>query len=141
VQTEESRGKSEPRQSVNLVIAVPADFTVAQLLGKVEQEHALLQQRLTGEHTGKLKCRTIFIKEVFEVCDHRALVSDVFTDYMEVTINADKKISPPQLMTDKKEVTLQPNPAPAQIKKFVEPSTMHDFKRQLEANTSGSQLT
>lgn len=69
------------------------------------------------------------MKEVFEVCDHRSLVSDVLTDYMEVTVLADKKTSPSPQQPNKKEPPQLTNPAPAQIKKFVEPSTMHDFKR------------
>jgi len=87
-------GASELKLSANLVVAVPGDSTVTQLLSKVEQEYALQQHRLTREHPVRLKCQSIYIKEVFEVCDHRSLVADVLTDYIEVTIFAERTTSP-----------------------------------------------
>lgn len=59
--------------TANLVVAVPGNATVAQLLVKVEQAYAMQQMRfaLGSADKHKVTCLTISIKEVFEICDHR----------------------------------------------------------------------
>jgi hypothetical protein len=80
-----------------------------------------------------VQCRSVFIKEVFEICDHRSLVRDVLSDFMEVTIVAVNSAT----KTETEKVT-KPEKVAAQppVKKFVEPITMSDFKKQLEAGGS-----
>lgn len=38
----------------------------------------------------KIRCRSIFLKEVFEICNHKSLVKEFLTDYIEVLIIGEK---------------------------------------------------
>jgi len=46
------------------------------------------ESSLQSKH--KIRCRSIYLKDVFEICNHKSLINDVLTDYMEVLIVADK---------------------------------------------------
>jgi hypothetical protein len=71
---------------------VPGDTQIKQLLTKIEHEYSVQQMRNASSSPvkNKLNCRSISIKEVFEICDHSELVANVLTDYMEVVVTADK---------------------------------------------------
>lgn len=100
----------------------------------------------------RIVCKSIAIREVFEICDHATRVGDILTDYMEVAIQATKATQDVQVAQEKrdpepsqreqkeqiKELKVE-NPeksgkpiskdvAPTLVKKFVEPSTMKAFK-------------
>ena len=84
------------------------------------------ESSLQSKH--KIRCRSIYLKDVFEICNHKSLINDVLTDYMEVLIVADKMQQQVDVDTEQKKPVAPQN----SMKKFVEPSTMQDFKKQLE---------
>jgi len=86
-----------------LVVAVPEEASIKQLFAKVEHEYSVQQTRVAQENTPKpkVRCLSIFLREVFEICDHRTPVKNLLTDYMEVSITA--KFEPAAAKTEKPE--------------------------------------
>jgi hypothetical protein len=76
------------------------------------------------------------VRDLFEVVDHRQLVGDCFSDFMEVTIKAFLKLKDEPII----EATLPITAAPSQIKpasgkKFTsEPTSMKDVIKSIKQN-------
>ena len=91
--------------------------------------------RLTHSSAHKyIRAKKIFVRDLFEVVDHRQLVGDCFSDFMEITIKAFLKLKeevPNETITAQPAATTQLRPASG--KKFTsEPTSMKDVIKSMK---------
>ncbi len=73
----------------NLMLPVPLATSVSAVLARCNQDYA----RLTNSSQHKyIRAKKIFVRDLFEIVDHRQLVRDCFQDFMEVTVKAVLKL-------------------------------------------------
>lgn len=117
---------AQPVETLSLMLPVPSSMPVSQLLGRCNQHYASLAR------PQPIHASSIFVKDVFEVVDHRQLVCECFSDFMEITVKAmlKPKVSAPGLVVAAlTPVSLKQLPPG---KKFTrEPSTMADLIKTL----------
>jgi len=76
------------------VVALADSLPISKLMAKVEGEFVQQRMRAARETTApskhKIRCRSIFLQEHFEILNHKSLVREFFTDFMEVSVVAQK---------------------------------------------------
>lgn len=93
--------------------------------------------RLTHSNAHKyIRAKKIFVRDLFEVVDHRQLVGDCFSDFMEVTIKAFLKLKDEPIIEAVLPVAAtQSQLRPASGKKFTsEPTSMKDVIKSIKQN-------
>lgn len=116
------------------MLPVPVTLPVSQLLSRCSQHYAGLARSSSHKY---IRAKRIFVRDLFEIADHRQLVGDCFTDFIEVTVKA--IIKPKDV--DVKPVTPSTTVAPARealaVKKFTnEPTPVSTLNKSFQENVS-----
>jgi len=71
------------------MLPMPLTASVSAVLARCNQDYA----RLTNSSAHKyIRAKKVFVRDQFEVVDHRQLVKDCFQDFMEITVKAILKL-------------------------------------------------
>ena len=120
----------------NLMLPMPQSSPVSQLLVRCNQHYASLASSSSHKF---IKAKKIFVNDVYEVVDHRSLIKEAFTDFMQVTVAALVKpkdevktvVETPAVSLPVSELAQKQLPAG---KKFTrEPTTMANFVASLKS--------
>lgn len=116
------------------MLPVPVTLPVSQLLSRCSQHYAGLARSSSHKY---IRAKRIFVRDLFEIVDHRQLVGDCFTDFIEVTVKA--IIKPKDV--DVKPVTPATPVAPVReapsVKKFTnEPTPVSTLNKSFQENVS-----
>jgi len=120
------------------MLPVPLSLPVSQLLSRCNQHYASLTKSTSHK---SIRAKKIFVHDLFEIVDHRQLVSECFTDFMQVTVTAILKLKDEVPVVVKAPAVSLPVPEPASKqppagKKFTrEPSLMSNFIQNLKSES------